>query len=102
MKTKDIILIALICANAALAATALALYVGKAEPSALAASTSSRAGDYVMVTGPISNARDGLLVIDVVAKRANFYAPKAGAVGSRAWELTTPIDLAADFRAGGR
>jgi hypothetical protein len=98
MKTKDLILVALICANVTLASVALALWVGKAEPSAMASSSSSsRAGDYVMITGPITNSRDGLLVIDVVAKKANFYAPKAGAAGAASWELTTSRPLASDF-----
>ncbi len=99
MKTKDLILIALVCANITLAAVALSLYAGKSEPAAVAA-TSSRAGDYVMVTGPITAGREGLLVIDVVARRANFYVPKpgVGAAGNK-WEATTTRSLAQDFQA---
>jgi hypothetical protein len=55
-----------------------------------------------MVTGAISTSRDALLVIDVVAKRANLYTPKAGttAAGS-GWELVDSRNLAADIPAGG-
>jgi hypothetical protein len=97
MKTRDLILIALVCANVTLAAVALALYVGKSEPTA-AAATSSRAGDYVMVTGPIANGREALLVIDVVARRANLYVPRAavGPAGNK-WDLTSSRSLAQDF-----
>ena len=105
MKAKDLILIALVCANVTLASVALAIYVGKAESTAVAANT-SRAGDYLMVTGALSNSRDALLVIDVVAKRANLYTPKAGVVvpgqpGVGGWELTSSRNLATDFSAGG-
>jgi hypothetical protein len=101
MKTKDLILIALVCANITLAAVAVTVYVGKAEPSAVAAN-SSRAGDYVMVSGPVSTAREAILVIDVVAKRANLYVPKAAAAGAiGVWELASTRNLAQDF-AGGR
>lgn len=97
MKAKDLILIALVCANVTLAAVALSLYVGKAEPTAVAA-TSSRAGDYVMVTGAIANGREALLVVDVVARRANLYVPRAGAgpAGVK-WDLTSSRSLAQDF-----
>jgi hypothetical protein len=99
MKTKDLILVALVCANVTLAAMALALYVGKAEPSAVAG-VATRSGDYVMVTGNVANSREALLVIDVVAKRANLYTPKAGVgAGGQAWELTSTRNLAADFGA---
>jgi hypothetical protein len=102
MKTKDLILIALVCANITLAAVAVTVYVGKAESSAVAA-TSSRSGDYVMVSGAVSQAREGILVIDVVAKRANLYLPKAaaGVGGAGVWELSSTRNLAQDF-AGGR
>jgi hypothetical protein len=103
MKAKDLILIALICANVSLASVALVLSVAKSEPAAVAA-TSSRSGDYVMVSGPVSSTREGLLVIDVVAKRANLYLPKAGvgvSAGS-AWERTSSRSLATDFAAGPR
>jgi len=99
MKTKDLILVALVCANVTLAAMALALYVGKAEPSAVAA-VSSRAGDYIMVTGSVSSSREAVLVIDVVAKRANLYVPKPGVgAAGHTWELTSTRDLARDFGA---
>jgi hypothetical protein len=100
MKTKDLILIALVCANVTLAAVALALYVGKAEPSAVAA-TESRSGDYIMVTGPVSSTREGVLVIDVIAKRANLYMPKsaAGVSAGSQWERTSSRNLASDFAA---
>jgi len=97
MKAKDLVLIALVCANITLGAVAVVIHVAKAEPAAVAANN-SRAGDYVMVSGPISSSREGLLVIDVVAKRANFYVPKAGAgVGGATWQRTTTINLAQDF-----
>lgn len=92
MKTKDLILIALVCANITLAALAVAIHVGKADSAAIAA-TSSRAGDYVMVSGPIAGGYEGLLVIDVVAKQANFYVPKAGS----GWEKTSYRNLTQDF-----
>jgi hypothetical protein len=105
MKAKDLILIALVCANVTLASVALAIYIGKAESTAVAANA-SRAGDYVMVTGAISNSREALLVIDVVAKRANLYTPKAAAAvlgqpGVGGWELTSSRNLATDFSSGG-
>jgi len=105
MKAKDLVLIALVCANVTLASVALAIYVGKAESTAVAA-TASRAGDYVMVTGAIDSEREALLVIDVVAKRANLYTPKGGVsvpgqsrVGG--WELTSSRNLVTDFSSGG-
>ena len=100
MKTKDLILVALVCVNATLGALALGLYVGKAEPTALAAAE-SRAGDYVMASGPISSSREALLIVDTVAKRANLYAPKVGTTPAGAgWELLDSRNLAADFGAG--
>jgi hypothetical protein len=102
MKTTDIILIALVCVNVSLASTALALYVADAEPSATAA-TSMRYGDYVMVTGPIATGREAVLVIDVVAQRANLYVPAAGATARGVqFELRSSRSLATDFRSGGR
>lgn len=103
MKTKDLLLIALVCANITLGAVALVIHVGKAESAAVAA-TSSRSGDYVMVSGPISGTREGVLVIDVVAKRANFYVPKsaAGVAPGGAWDLTSSRNLAQDFAGGAR
>lgn len=99
MKTKDLILVALVCANVTLAAVALALYVGKAESSAVAG-VATRSGDYVLVTGNVANGREALLVIDVVAKRANLYVPKAGVgVGGQTWDLTGTRNLAQDFGA---
>ena len=97
MKAKDLILMALICVNVTLASVALALYVGRSEPEA-AANTSTRAGDYIMVTGAIDNNREGLLIIDVVAKRANLYIPEAGAgAGGQQFKLASTRNLAADF-----
>ena len=100
MKTKDLILIALVCANIVLSALAAGLYLGRAESAAWAASQ-CRAGDYVMVTGSISTSREGVLLIDTVAKRANFYAPKAGTTATGAtWELLDSHNLATDFSGG--
>ena len=100
MKTKDLILIALVCVNATLAALALGLYLGKAEPSALAAAE-SRAGDYAMASGPISSSREAILIVDTVAKRANLYAPKAGTTAAgTSWELQDSRNLAVDFAGG--
>jgi hypothetical protein len=99
MKTKDMILVALLVANLALGAVALGAYASKAESSAVASSTTSRAGDYVMVTGTLTGSRDTVLVIDVVAKRANLYASSAGAgPGGNTWELASSRNLAADFK----
>jgi len=102
MKTKDLILIALVCVNFTLAALAVGLHLGRAENTALAM-TSSRSGDYVMVTGPISTSREAILVIDSVAKQANLYLVKAGmtAAGSE-WELVDKRNLTADFVGGVR
>jgi hypothetical protein len=96
MKFKELLLIALVCANVTLGAVALTLYISKAniEPAAMATSD-TRAGDYVMVTGPFMSGREGVLVIDVVAKRANLYTPKAA---NGPWLLTSTRDLAADFK----
>jgi hypothetical protein len=97
MQTKDIILVALICVNVSLAAVALILYVGDVEPAAHAAD-SMRYGDYVMVSGPIADTREAVLIIDVVAKRANLYVPSAGTTAAGvAWELKDSRDLSADF-----
>ena len=100
MKTKDLILVALVCVNATLAALALGLYLGRAEPAALAAAE-SRAGDYVMASGPISSSREAILIVDTVAKRANLYAPKAGTTAAgTSWELQDSRNLAVDFAGG--
>jgi uncharacterized membrane protein len=100
MKAKDLILIALICVNITLAAVAGTWYVAKSEPAALAGSE-SRAGDYLMVAGAISDSREVLLVIDVVAQRANLYVPAAGAVAAGTpWELKDVRNLATDFSGG--
>lgn len=97
MKTRDLILIALISANVTLAAVGMALYVGRSEPAAVAA-TSSRAGDYVMVSGSISNSREALMIIDVVAKKAALFVPDAGATAAGTkWKMTDLRDLAVDF-----
>ncbi len=97
MKTKDLILIALVCANVTLAAVALALYVGRSEPAAMA-STSTRAGDYLLVTGKVDTHREALLVIDIVAKRANLYVPEAGTTSAGTqFKLTSSRSLATDF-----
>ena len=63
MKAKDLILIALICANVALGTVALTLYAAKAESQAVAGMTTSRAGDYVIATASLSRSRDTVLVI---------------------------------------
>ena len=97
MKTKDLILIALVCANITLAAVAVTIHVGRAESAAIAA-TGSRSGDYVMVSGPMSVSREGILVIDVVAKRANLYVLKSAGV----WDLTSSRSLTQDFAGGAR
>jgi len=97
MKTSDLILIALICANICLGTMAFALYVGDSEPAA-AAANAMRYGDYLMVTGPISDSREAILIIDVVARRANLYVPKAGTTtGGQEFELKDSRNLAADF-----
>jgi hypothetical protein len=102
MKTKDLILIALVCANVTLAAVGLALWVAKSEPAAMAEVT-TRGGDYVMATSKLTASREGLLVIDVVAKRANLYVPKAAmGAGGTQWDLTSSRSLATDFAAGER
>jgi len=98
MNAKDLILVALICVNVTLASVALVLYVGDAEPAAVAA-TSNRAGDYIMVTGPISDTREAVLIIDVVAQRANLYVPKAGTTAAGTpFELKASRNLATDFK----
>jgi len=100
MKAKDLILIALVCANVTLAAVGLTLHLAKSEPAAMAATT-SRAGDYIMVSSPVTSTREALLVIDVVAKRANLYVPRAGmGVAGTQWDLTSTRSLATDFSAG--
>lgn len=97
MKSKDLILMALICVNVTLASVAMVIYVGGAEPAAVA-NTSTRAGDYIMVTGAIADNREALLVIDIVAKRANLYVPEAGvgAAGTQ-FKLASTRNLATDF-----
>jgi len=100
MKVKDLILIALICVNATLATVAATSWLARAEPRAVAFSE-TRAGDYIMVSGPITTSREALLVIDVVAKRANLYVPQAATTKTgTAWELTTSRNLATDFASG--
>jgi len=102
MKTKDIVVVALICANVALAALAAGLYLGQAETAAMAQSN-SRGGDYLIASGPVSSARDAVLVIDTVASQANLYVPKAGAGATGAqWELVDSRNLATDFGRGAR
>jgi hypothetical protein len=98
MKLKDLILIGLVCVNVVLAALAVGFYAGKVEPTAYATSE-SRAGDYIMVTGPIARDRDALLVIDVVAQRANLYIPKAAVGPSTAgrWDKADSRSLKDDF-----
>jgi len=97
MNAKDLILIALICVNVTLASVGMVLYVGNAEPAAQAA-TSNRSGDYIMVTGPIAGGREAVLIVDVVAQRANLYVPKAGATAAgQAFELKSSRNLATDF-----
>jgi hypothetical protein len=100
MKTKDLLLIALVCVNFTLGAMAIGLHLGRAENAAIAA-TSSRAGDYVMVTGPISTSREAIMVIDLIAKRANLYAVRAGTTPTgNDWELVDSRNLTADFGVG--
>ena len=100
MRLKDLILIGLVCANITLAAVAVTIHVGRAESAAIAAN-SSRAGDYVMVSGPVTAGHEGVLVIDVVAKRANLYLAKAAAGGATAsvWEMVSSRNLTQDFAA---
>ncbi len=102
MKLKDLILIALVCVNATLAALAVGMWMGKAETAAYAATSESRVGDYIMISGPVTSSRDALLIIDVVAKRVNLYMAKAasGGVGGR-WELADSRILPNDFGVGG-
>ena len=101
MKLKDLILMALVCVNVMLAAMAVGFHFSKAESTAYAMSE-SRAGDYVMVTGALQGNRDALMVIDVVAQRANLYIAKAavGASGASRWDLADSRNLLADFAAG--
>ncbi len=101
MKTKDLILVALVCVNATLAALALGLYLGRAEPAAFAA-TASRAGDYVMASGPISTSREAILIVAPVPKRANLYGPRGGArAAGSGGELQDSRNLAVDFAVDG-
>lgn len=102
MKAKDLILIALVCVNATLAALAIGMWMGKAETAAYADNSESRVGDYIMISGPVTSSRDALLIIDVVAKRVNLYMAKAasGGVGGR-WELADSRTLPNDFGVGG-
>lgn len=102
MQTKDILLIALVCVNVSLVSTALTLYVADAEPVAQAAMT-NRAGDYIMVTGPVAQGREAVLIVDIVAQRANLYVPAAGATAQGVeFELKSTRNLAADFKSAGR
>jgi hypothetical protein len=102
MKAKDLILIALVCANVTLAAVGLTLLLARSEPAATAA-MSTRGGDYVMITTPVNSNREALMVIDVVAKRANLYVPRAGAgVAGTQWDMTASRSLAGDFAAGAK
>ena len=97
MKFKDMILIALICANVALASAGLTVYLARSEPMAVAA-VSSRAGDYVITTGQVGSSREGVLVIDVVSKRSLMYVVKGGVTPAGfTWELMSNRDLRADF-----
>lgn len=100
MKAKDLILVALVCANVTLASVAAAVYLGQSEPAAMAG-TSMRYGDYLLVTGSVTTSREALLVIDVLAKRANLYVPDAGA-GKEGpeFKLTCSRNLATDFSGG--
>jgi hypothetical protein len=100
MKAKDLILISLVCANIALGTVALVLYASHAESQAIAGMTTSRAGDYVMATASISPSSDTLMVIDVMAKRANLYVPVnvPGVGPGGSWELKSSRSLAQDFR----
>lgn len=98
MRAKDLILIALVCVNATLAALAVGMWMGKAEPAAYAASSESRVGDYVMVAGPVTSSRDALLIIDIPAKRVNLYMAKAAVSGTGGrWDLTDSRVLPNDF-----
>ncbi len=98
MQAKDIILIALVCVNVSLAATALVLYAADAEPTATAAN-SMRYGDYLMVTGPVAQGREAILIVDVVAQRANLYVPAAGATAQGVeFQLKSTRNLAVDFK----
>jgi hypothetical protein len=102
MKVKDLILISLICINIVFASVMLTLYVGRSEPAAMA-NTSTRAGDYIMVTGPISDTREALLIVDIVAQRANLYIPEAGAGrGGTQFKLASTRYLPSDFASSAR
>jgi hypothetical protein len=85
-----------------LASVAAAVWISRSEQTAVA-QTVTRAGDYIMVTGPVSTSREAILVIDIVNKRANLYVPKAGAgAAGTQFELKGTRNLALDFAAGGR
>jgi len=94
MKIQDIILIALICASTMLAGLLIATQLGTATPVAFG-QTCDRSGDYIIITGHISTSLQGVMVIDTVAERANFYIPVSG---KRQFTLVDSRDLAKDFR----
>jgi len=99
MKAKDIVLIALVCANVTLAAMAVTAYLGKMESKAYATSE-MRAGDYVVLCGPVTSSREALMVIDVVSQRANLYMSEGATGGGRKWEMVASRNLVADFGVG--
>ena len=95
MRDSKNITIALLCITASLLTTAV-LVINHAQP-ALAVTSESRAGDYVMVCGSISDVQDILYVVDTAAQRMNGYAVNRN---SRAVELIPgcAVDLAAAFQ----
>jgi len=100
MKIKDLLLIALVCVNVTLGSLAVALWAGSPESVAYAGNSESRAGDYIMVSGPVTSSRDAILVIDVISKRANLYVAKAASGGNDRWERADSRSLTSDFGGG--
>jgi hypothetical protein len=107
MKTKDLLIIALVIVNVGLA---VVLFSQQTQPqqvapsnslanllgqSAVAGPVSTHAGYYRACTIRLAGNREGVAIIDTVTNRLLFFQRPAGA---RTWELPpTSLNLARDF-----
>jgi len=96
MKDPKNLTISLLCVSAAILATILVL-LHTSTP--VQADSPARGGDYIMITGAVSNSLDLLYVIDLATLRVNTYAFNAS---KDQMLLKDQTNLAAAFRAAGR
>jgi len=94
MKNSQNITIVLLMVTAAMLA---AMVIGTYKTQTAYAEPTARMGDYILATGAIAQASDGLYVINVPTNRLNIYVPNSR---TNVIELTETVNLERIFSRG--